>query len=73
MRTIESKYIQEFRENGAVIIRNILTSQALETLKNGIDYNLENLSVRAIQTEAVNKLINIQYMCLKFVCLKLYV
>ena len=50
MQLCYQKLVKEFRDNGAIIIRDFISEENLEILRNGIDHNLENLSERGIQS-----------------------
>jgi hypothetical protein len=49
---INSADIDYFEENGAVVLRNILSESEVKLLGEGVDKNLKNPSKRAIQTIA---------------------
>ena len=41
---VPSDKLQEFKENGATVLRNVLSSSELQLLERGIEYNLAHLS-----------------------------
>ena len=50
MQLCDQNLVNDFRDNGAIIIRDFISEENLEILRNGIDHNLENLSERGIQS-----------------------